>query len=52
MSSTPATTIRQRLQNLRPEVLAVARRHGASSFEAINCLIVLFSRIHLHQHAY
>jgi predicted nucleotidyltransferase len=31
MSRTPATSIRQRLQNLRPEVLAVARRHGATN---------------------
>lgn len=31
MSRTPATTIRQRLQDLRLDVLAVARRHGASN---------------------
>lgn len=31
MSRTPATTIRQRLQELRLDVLAVARRHGASN---------------------
>jgi predicted nucleotidyltransferase len=31
MSRTTATTIRQRLQDLRLDVLAVARRHGASN---------------------
>ncbi len=31
MSRTPATTNRQRLQHLRPEVLAVARRQGATN---------------------
>ena len=31
MSRTPATTIRQRLQDLRLDVLAVARRHGDSN---------------------
>ena len=31
MSRTPATTIRQRLHELRLDVLAVARRHGASN---------------------
>jgi len=29
--ASPATSIRERLQTLRPEVLAVARRHGASN---------------------
>ncbi len=31
MSRTTATTIRKRLQHLRPEVLAVARRQGATN---------------------
>jgi lysine 2,3-aminomutase len=31
MSRTPATRIRQRLQDLRLDVLAVARRHGATN---------------------
>jgi predicted nucleotidyltransferase len=31
MSCTPATRIRQRLQDLRLDVLALARRHGATN---------------------
>ena len=31
MTSTAATTLRQRLNELRPQLLAVARRHGASN---------------------
>jgi predicted nucleotidyltransferase len=31
MTSSAATTIRQRLDALRPQVLAVATRHGASN---------------------
>ena len=31
MTSTAATTLRQRLNEFRPQLLAVARRHGASN---------------------
>ena len=31
MTSTAASTLRQRLNELRPQLLAVARRHGASN---------------------
>lgn len=39
MTSSAATTIRQRLETLKPQVLAVATRHGASNLRLYGSIV-------------